>query len=220
MQHANASVAAPSSVKPGVPEIIDDIVLWATEREPDERPKDAGELLAAVRQAKKIISATTTNSRTSQNRTTVIPVSEQTGEANSTQVLNLNQTPSQAATQILRVADLDPEDLPVASEAQTQILNREMMHDSSPQVQACSRNFDRSGSSFAWARCRLVIWQRPFCAISGAVSCWPFRGSGARTLSWLSLPSHDSKCQLNVGANWASHQHEPGRWRHDLGLSG
>lgn len=135
MQHANASVAAPSSINPGVPEIIDDIVLWATEREPDERPKDAAELLAAVRQAKKITSATTTNGHANQNRTTVIPVSEQTGEANSTQVLNLSQTPSQDATQILRVADVGPEDLPVASAAQTQILNREMMHDSSPQVQ-------------------------------------------------------------------------------------
>lgn len=52
MQHANDTVSAPSLTQADVPEIIDDLVLWATAREPSDRPQDAVELLAAVKQAR------------------------------------------------------------------------------------------------------------------------------------------------------------------------
>ena len=51
-QHANSEVPAPSSIKSDVPSAIDDLVLWATAKLPDERPADARELLAAVSEAK------------------------------------------------------------------------------------------------------------------------------------------------------------------------
>lgn len=143
MQHANASVAAPSSIKPGVPEVIDDIVLWATERDPDERPKDAAELLAAVRQAKKMIIAPANGTQPNQNKTTVIPVSGQTGNAQSTQVLNLSQSSPQDATQVLRVDGLGAEVLTAADVAATQVLNREMIRETDPEVQRL-----RSDTSF------------------------------------------------------------------------
>ncbi|WP_437584790.1 Stk1 family PASTA domain-containing Ser/Thr kinase [Paramicrobacterium sp. CJ85] len=44
-QHANDSVPRPSSRVPNIPDEIDDMVLWATERDPDERPADAQEML-------------------------------------------------------------------------------------------------------------------------------------------------------------------------------
>ncbi|MFB7890800.1 Stk1 family PASTA domain-containing Ser/Thr kinase [Microbacterium sp. NPDC056044] len=44
-QHATDSVPRPSVKNPGVPEPLDELVLWATEKSPDERPVDAREML-------------------------------------------------------------------------------------------------------------------------------------------------------------------------------
>jgi serine/threonine-protein kinase len=44
-QHANDTVPAPSAATPGVPAELDDLVAWATARDPRERPRDAREML-------------------------------------------------------------------------------------------------------------------------------------------------------------------------------
>ncbi len=49
-QHANDSVPAPSSKNPAVPAEIDELVAWATSRDPDERPRDAREMLDRLRE--------------------------------------------------------------------------------------------------------------------------------------------------------------------------
>ena len=51
-QHANSNIPAPSSLNPGVPELLDEIVLWATARNPKDRPKSAQELLPVISRAK------------------------------------------------------------------------------------------------------------------------------------------------------------------------
>ncbi|WP_460773397.1 Stk1 family PASTA domain-containing Ser/Thr kinase [Microbacterium sp. GXF7504] len=48
-QHATDSVPRPSAKNPGVPEQLDELVLWATERSPDARPTDADEMLRRLR---------------------------------------------------------------------------------------------------------------------------------------------------------------------------
>lgn len=48
-QHATDSVPRPSVKNPGVPEPLDELVLWATEKSPDERPVDAREMLNRLR---------------------------------------------------------------------------------------------------------------------------------------------------------------------------
>lgn len=48
-QHATDSVPRPSAKNPGVPEQLDELVLWATERSPDARPLDADEMLRRLR---------------------------------------------------------------------------------------------------------------------------------------------------------------------------
>ncbi len=48
-QHATDSVPRPSVKNPGVPEPLDELVLWATERSPDDRPSDATEMLNRLR---------------------------------------------------------------------------------------------------------------------------------------------------------------------------
>lgn len=49
-QHANDSVPRPSARNPGVPEQLDELVLWATERSPDARPLDASAMLDRLRE--------------------------------------------------------------------------------------------------------------------------------------------------------------------------
>ncbi len=49
-QHATDSVPRPSARNPEVPEQLDELVLWATEREPDDRPTDAREMLDRLRE--------------------------------------------------------------------------------------------------------------------------------------------------------------------------
>ncbi|MFB8385977.1 Stk1 family PASTA domain-containing Ser/Thr kinase [Microbacterium sp. NPDC055910] len=49
-QHATDSVPRPSVKNPGVPEPLDELVLWATAREPDDRPVDASEMLDRLRE--------------------------------------------------------------------------------------------------------------------------------------------------------------------------
>ncbi|ROQ40841.1 serine/threonine-protein kinase [Frondihabitans sp. PhB188] len=44
-QHANDTVPMPSSVNPRVPAELDELVLWATARDPDQRPRDARAML-------------------------------------------------------------------------------------------------------------------------------------------------------------------------------
>ena len=51
-QHANSNIPAPSSLNPGVPELLDEIVLWATARNPNDRPKSAQELMPIISRAK------------------------------------------------------------------------------------------------------------------------------------------------------------------------
>jgi eukaryotic-like serine/threonine-protein kinase len=44
-QHANDTVPAPSAKNPKVPQELDEIVQWATERDPEQRPRDARAML-------------------------------------------------------------------------------------------------------------------------------------------------------------------------------
>lgn len=52
-QHATDSVPRPSAKNSGVPEQLDELVLWATEREPDDRPIDAAAMLERLRAIEK-----------------------------------------------------------------------------------------------------------------------------------------------------------------------
>ncbi len=49
-QHATEQVPRPSVRNPSVPEQLDELVLWATEKSPDERPRDAKEMLDRLKE--------------------------------------------------------------------------------------------------------------------------------------------------------------------------
>ncbi|OCG73170.1 Stk1 family PASTA domain-containing Ser/Thr kinase [Microbacterium sediminis] len=63
-QHATDSVPRPSVKNPGVPEQLDELVLWATEKTPDERPSDAGEMLERLREIERELGIAPLASRT------------------------------------------------------------------------------------------------------------------------------------------------------------
>lgn len=65
-QHANEQVPTPSSILPGIPQLLDEIVLWATAKNPNQRPKDAGELLNIVGRARAELRSTGGFSKTTQ----------------------------------------------------------------------------------------------------------------------------------------------------------
>ncbi|PZF90789.1 Stk1 family PASTA domain-containing Ser/Thr kinase [Micromonospora deserti] len=51
-QHVDRDVPAPSTLVPGLPKVLDDLVARATRRDPGARPTDAGALLAEVQVAR------------------------------------------------------------------------------------------------------------------------------------------------------------------------
>jgi beta-lactam-binding protein with PASTA domain/tRNA A-37 threonylcarbamoyl transferase component Bud32 len=52
-QHANDTVPMPSLVAPGVPDQLDQLVTWATARDPEERPRDARVMLDQLLEVEK-----------------------------------------------------------------------------------------------------------------------------------------------------------------------
>ncbi len=63
-QHATDSVPRPSVKNPGVPEPLDELVLWATEKDPDDRPVDAREMLERLREIERDLAITPVVTRT------------------------------------------------------------------------------------------------------------------------------------------------------------
>ena len=55
-QHANDTVPTPSSLNPRVPVELDELVLWATARDPDQRPKDARAMLEQLTEVRELVS--------------------------------------------------------------------------------------------------------------------------------------------------------------------
>ena len=97
-QHANSEVPAPSSLNADVPELLDEIVLWATAKLPQNRPSDANELHRVLIQAKvdlrnpKKASELTEHLReTSLLRETAV-LGDDGASSNQTQVLDANPT--------------------------------------------------------------------------------------------------------------------------------
>ena len=54
-QHANDTVPAPSAARPSVPPELDELVLWATARDPEQRPRDARALLDQLLDVQRVL---------------------------------------------------------------------------------------------------------------------------------------------------------------------
>ncbi len=99
-QHANDSVPTPSTKNPRVPAELDELVLWATAREPDERPRDARAMLEQLLDTQKQLDTALPTSSPTQLRTVVMPSAlSSPGNENETQVLS-SGTSSRASTSL------------------------------------------------------------------------------------------------------------------------
>ncbi len=95
-QHANDSVPTPSTKNPNVPAELDELVLWATAREPNERPRDARVMLEQVIETQnQLQTALPTGSTSIIQRTTVLPAAgfaaTTFGTGDQTQVIRAQQ---------------------------------------------------------------------------------------------------------------------------------
>jgi len=72
-QHANDSVPRPSAKNPKVPSELDEVVLWATDRNPENRPKDARALLDQLFEIHTSLLSATSTGATSAQRTMLLP---------------------------------------------------------------------------------------------------------------------------------------------------
>lgn len=71
-QHANDNVPYPSAKVPSVPQSLDELVLWATERDPDMRPRDAGVMLAQLLEAERLMGVTAASDRRGETQATAL----------------------------------------------------------------------------------------------------------------------------------------------------
>lgn len=105
-QHANDQVPTPSSKNPAVPAELDELVLWATNRDPEARPDDAREMLERLREVEPAIRS---SHRPLQTQATMVlpggamPVGAATAE---TRVIGAGGS-AVAATSTLEASDVD-----------------------------------------------------------------------------------------------------------------
>jgi len=98
-QHANDSVPAPSIKNPKVPAPLDELVLWATSREPDDRPKDARVMLDRLFEEHSALMTSNPTGSTTVQRTMVMPTAAPTtvlatGGTAETQILGSRGVPA------------------------------------------------------------------------------------------------------------------------------
>ena len=93
-QHANENIPSPSSLGPGIPELLDEIVLWSTARNPSDRPASAVALLPVIKRARADLS---------RGLTTTL------SQIDSTARINLNQdfVAPAGATEVLDIANIE-----------------------------------------------------------------------------------------------------------------
>lgn len=98
-QHANDTVPTPSTKNPKVPAELDELVLWATARDPEQRPADAGAMLEQLYETQRLLDSSDGDlAATSVQRTMVMPMAiAQHDTGGATQVLNPVKLPRAAS---------------------------------------------------------------------------------------------------------------------------
>ncbi len=101
-QHANDAVPPPSRRNPKVPTELDDLVVWATERDPEDRPRDARAMLDQLYETHSaLMTSLPSTAATSVQRTMVMPTAlagtgPQPGSTAETQVIGALRRPQAA----------------------------------------------------------------------------------------------------------------------------
>jgi eukaryotic-like serine/threonine-protein kinase len=93
-QHANDSVPSPSAKNPAVPAELDELVLWATARDPEQRPRDAREMLDQLRDTAASLTSALPGGATAVQKTMVLPTLAAANPDAATQVIGRVAAPS------------------------------------------------------------------------------------------------------------------------------
>ncbi|MDP9027843.1 MAG: Stk1 family PASTA domain-containing Ser/Thr kinase, partial [Actinomycetota bacterium] len=72
-QHANDTVPAPSGKNSKVPAELDELVVWATARDPEQRPRDARAMLDQLHDTESLLRTALPTGSTTSQRTMVLP---------------------------------------------------------------------------------------------------------------------------------------------------
>lgn len=98
-QHANQQVPPPSARNPRVPAELDELVRWATARDPEDRPEDAGVLLEQLLDTESLLqTALPARGQSSAQRTLVLPsLPPSPPREQATEVINPPSQPRQSA---------------------------------------------------------------------------------------------------------------------------
>jgi serine/threonine protein kinase/beta-lactam-binding protein with PASTA domain len=72
-QHANDTVPTPSTKNPRVPAELDELVLWATARDPEQRPRDAKAMLDQLHETEALLRLDDPATATVAQRTMIMP---------------------------------------------------------------------------------------------------------------------------------------------------
>jgi serine/threonine protein kinase/beta-lactam-binding protein with PASTA domain len=72
-QHANDTVPTPSTKNPRVPAELDELVLWATARDPEQRPRDAKAMLDQLHETEALLRLDEPATATVAQRTMIMP---------------------------------------------------------------------------------------------------------------------------------------------------
>jgi serine/threonine-protein kinase len=103
-QHANENIPAPSTVNANVPELLDEIVLWATARNPSQRPASAVALLPVIARAKHDLSRGLTTTLSEIDKTARINLNQNfVAPAGATEVLDVSEIENFAASSSLAI---------------------------------------------------------------------------------------------------------------------
>jgi beta-lactam-binding protein with PASTA domain/tRNA A-37 threonylcarbamoyl transferase component Bud32 len=110
-QHANDTVPMPSLVAPGVPVELDELVTWATARDPEERPRDARVMLDQLLEVEKAVRP---GIETAMQSTMVLPRTQSASADAETQVMGRGPLATTTATAFAPPPSDDDDDDPVA----------------------------------------------------------------------------------------------------------
>lgn len=97
-QHANDSVPTPSTKNPKVPAELDELVLWATARDPEERPADARAMLEQLHDTESLLQTALPPTATSAQRTMVLPSAPMMPAPSNSETQVLGGTPAVQTT--------------------------------------------------------------------------------------------------------------------------
>jgi serine/threonine protein kinase len=98
-QHANENIPAPSTLKKNIPELLDEIVLWATARNPSHRPASAVSLLPVIARARMDLSRGLTTTLSQIDKTARINFDQDfVAPAGATEVLDVSEVEELASS--------------------------------------------------------------------------------------------------------------------------